>query len=76
MADVARCQCPRDSTGTKCGRNPLCAIHGDSAADPLPPYTLTYEDKKLLRSFRIAVGDSEEIQQIRQADEDRFRRDG
>ena len=75
MADVARCACPKDSSGTKCGRTPTCPIHGDSARDPLKPYVLTISDRELLKSMRIQVTDSAAIQDVRQADEDRFRRD-
>lgn len=75
MADVARCKCPHDSTGAKCGRHPACAFHGDSPKDPIKPYALTETDKALLRTMKIQIFDSVEIQQVRQADEDRFRRD-
>jgi hypothetical protein len=73
MADVARCTCPKDSAGTKCGRNLDCAFHGINPADPIKPYALTENDKRFLRTQKIAPFGSEEIQQIRQADEDRFK---
>lgn len=75
MADVARCICPHDSQQQKCGLNRLCPIHGDSAKDPIRPYALTWTDRKLLKAMRIGLEDSAEIQDVRQADEDRFRRD-
>jgi hypothetical protein len=67
--DTARCLC------TSIARALRCPFHGDSPKDPLKPYVLTDSDKAILRSMRIAFTDSAEIQQIRQADEDRFRRD-
>ena len=74
--DIARCLCPKDSTGTKCGRNLDCPFHGVNPADPIRPYALTENDKRFLRTQRIAPFDgSDDIQQVRQADEDRFRRD-
>jgi hypothetical protein len=67
--DSARCLCVHDT------RSPRCPIHGDSGVDPIKPYRLSEADRQLLHSFRIAVADSAEIQQVRQAEEDRFRRD-
>ena len=75
MADVARCTCPKDSTGTKCGRAPTCAFHGDTPKDPIKPYLLTVADRDVLKGMRIAVTDSAAIQEVRKADEDRWRRD-
>jgi hypothetical protein len=75
VSDVARCRCPIDSAGAKCGRNVLCPIHGDSPKDPVTPWVLNDKDRAQLKAMRIATTDSEDIQQVRQADEDRFRRD-
>jgi hypothetical protein len=72
--DCARCKCPHESTGNKCGRNPACPIHGDCGADPAVLYALSYQDRQLLLRLRIAPTDSsDDIQQVRQADEDRFK---
>lgn len=65
--DTARCTCPQ------AGRNPTCPFHGDSGKDPIKPWRLSEEDRKKLRDMRIAFTDSEEIQQVRKLDEDRFR---
>ena len=73
--DVVRCKCPTDSAGTKCGRNAACAIHGDHSPVPLRAWILSHSDKDLLRSMRIAVLTADEIEELRKADEDRFRRD-
>ena len=75
MGDVARCRCPIDSTNTKCGVNPACPIHGYSAPNPLKPYVLSQGDRDLLKSMRIALTDTAEIEAVRKADEDRWRRD-
>jgi hypothetical protein len=75
MSDVARCLCPKDSTGNKCGRNTDCPFHGDTPKEPQKPYVLTVRDREVLKSMRIATADSDAIQQVRQADEDRWRRD-
>jgi hypothetical protein len=72
--DCARCKCPHESTGNKCGRNPACPIHGDSGTDPVRPYLLSFNDRRFLHGMRIAPTDSsDDIQQVRQADEDRFK---
>jgi hypothetical protein len=63
--DIARCLCPAAR----------CPFHGDSPKDPIKPYVLTQSDHTLLKSLRIAPFDTREIEQVRQADEDRFRRD-
>jgi hypothetical protein len=63
MADVARCLCPAAR----------CPIHGDSPKDPLKPYAINENDKRMLRQMRIAPFDPDEIEQVRQADEDRFK---
>lgn len=73
MADVARCLCPHGSDGKKCGRNLGCPFHGNSSKDPLITYFLTYKDKTELRQMKIDPEDGTEIQQLRQADEDRFK---
>lgn len=73
--DSARCRCIQDVAGKVVARSAICPIHGDSGKDPITPYRLTEQDRQLLRTNRIAVTDSEAIQQVRQADEDRFRRD-
>jgi hypothetical protein len=65
--DSARCRC---SPGVYRGD---CPIHGFSSPDPLQPYALTQTDKDMLRTMRIAVTDSADIQAVRQADEDRWR---
>jgi hypothetical protein len=65
--DTARCRC---SPGIIRGD---CPIHGISTPDPLKPYALTQTDKDMLRTMRIAVMDSDEIQAIRQSEEDRWR---
>jgi hypothetical protein len=72
MADVARCRCPQDSQGTKCGYNPACPIHGYSAPNPLTPYILNENDRRMLQGMKIALTSSAEIQAVRQAEEDRF----
>ena len=68
--DSARCQCPVDSQGTKCGRNMDCPIHGFTSADPRIPWYLNENDRKMLKSFRI--GEPEDIEAIRKLDEGRF----
>ena len=73
MADVARCLCPHGSDGKKCGRNLACPFHGNCSKDPLVSYFLSYQDKAALRRLKIDPEDADAIQQIRQADEDRFR---
>lgn len=73
--DVARCRCPQDSAEAKCGHNPACPIHGYSAPNPLKPYILNENDRRMLAGFRIALHDTAAIQATRQADEDRFRRE-
>lgn len=67
MADVARCLCQLDRA--------RCPIHGDSPKHPVKPYVLSENDRTMLKTMRIATTDSAEIQQVRQADEDRWRRD-
>jgi hypothetical protein len=37
------------------------------------PYVLTHNDKKFLRSIKITPIDSQDIEDVRKADEDRFR---
>lgn len=71
--ESARCKCPHDSEGVKCGRSPLCAIHGISGADPIKPWVLGWTDKRLLRSMRISPEDAAEIAAVREADEQRFK---
>jgi hypothetical protein len=73
MGDVARCICPKTSDGTKCGRNLDCPFHGMSSADPLQPYALTENDKRFLRTNKIAPFGSDEIEDVRRADENRFK---
>lgn len=79
MSDVARCRCklPQGPHGTWLGTEPSdpsrCAIHGPSAPDPALPYRLTYNDRQFLRSVKVAPIDPDDIQQVRQADEDRFK---
>lgn len=73
--DSARCRCPHDAQGTKCGQSPACPIHGYSAPNPLKPYILSENDRRMLAGMRIALHDAAAIQETRQADEDRFRRD-
>lgn len=70
--ESARCLCPHDSQGKKCGRHQGCPIHGYSSPNPLISYFLTYTDKTILRGMRIDPEDTVAIQEIRQADEDRF----
>jgi hypothetical protein len=67
-----RCQCPRDSLGALCGRDPRCAIHGTSGADPAVAYRLSHADRQLLKSFRIATVDDAALSELRTADEQRF----
>ena len=73
MADVARCRCPIDSAGTKCGVNPACPIHGYSAPNPLKPYVLSQADRDLLKSMRIAITTTDDIEETRKADENRWK---
>lgn len=75
MSDVARCTCPKDSTGQKCGRNLDCPFHGFNPADPQVAWSLNPHDRAALRRLRIDPEDTEAIQQVRQAEEDRWRRD-
>ncbi len=75
MGDVARCLCPHGSDGKKCGSHAFCPIHGPADRDPKIPYELSLTDRKMLRLNKIDPEDSDAIQQVRQADEDRFRRD-
>jgi hypothetical protein len=70
--ETARCQCPHGIDGKRFGVHPSCAIHGWSSPHPRFPYALTEPDRRLLKSFRIAISDSAEIQAVRQADEQRF----
>jgi len=62
--DIARCLCPAAR----------CPFHGPSSPDPIQPYALTENDKRFLRTNKIAPFGSDEIQQVRQADEDRWRK--
>lgn len=73
--DSVRCTCPRDSYGARRDRNPACAIHGVAGDTPLIDWTLTREDRAFLRTNKIDPEDSAAIQQVRQADEDRWKRD-
>lgn len=67
--DSARCQCPIDSKGTRCGRNLDCAIHGFTAGDPAIPWVLSSMDRVMLRKNWIDPEDSAEIQAVRESDE-------
>jgi hypothetical protein len=71
--DHARCTCPLDSLGARMSRNPVCALHGVTYSEPQIPYVLTLNDKKFLRSIKIAPIDSQDIEDVRKADEDRFK---
>jgi hypothetical protein len=71
--DTARCLCPHDSQGVKCGRNTGCPFHGDHGKDPIRSWALSENDRRMLKGMRIATTDPAEIAQVRQADEDRFR---
>ena len=71
--ESARCRCPVDSQGTRCGRHPGCAIHGMSSVDPSIPWLLTAPDRAMLKSFRIATVDAEDLTQLREADQERFK---
>jgi hypothetical protein len=74
------CLCPHDSRNTRMSRNPLCPEHGDTALDP-NRYEFNDIDRLWLKhKLRISPLSPEafaqqqaDIQQIRQADEDRFR---
>jgi hypothetical protein len=71
------CLCPKEANGNRCGRNLLCPEHGDVAMRS-GRYEFTDADKAWLRQVRIGALTREElddIQQVRQADEDRFRRE-
>lgn len=72
MADVARCLCPHDFKAVRCGLNQCCPIHGWSAPTPRGTYRLSEPDRRMLKSFRIAVDDSEAIEDVRKAEEQRF----
>lgn len=67
--DTARCRCPQDSTGAKCGHNAACPIHGYSAPNPLKPYVLSENDRRMLTGMRIGLHDASTVWQ---ADQDRF----
>lgn len=73
--DTARCLCPQDATGAKVGTNYGCPIHGYNGRVPLVPYDLSFGDKQMLRTMRIDPEDGPEIQQTRQSDEDRWKRE-
>jgi hypothetical protein len=75
MADVARCRCLLDVNGKPNPINPACPIHGYSSPHPQKPYLLTQGDKDALKAIKIAVTDAAAIEEVRKADEDRFRRD-
>jgi hypothetical protein len=70
--DSARCRCPLHVDGSR-GRHLDCPIHGFSGGDPKVPYALTQTDKTFLRTMRIDPYDHAAIQEVRQADEDRFK---
>jgi hypothetical protein len=72
--DTARCRCAHVD-GVRQGRNLDCPIHGFSGGDPKVPYALTQTDKVMLRTMRIDPYDHGAIQELRQADENRYRRD-
>lgn len=71
--DSARCRCPRDSVGATCGVHPACPIHGPSGPDPVKPYVLIENDRRFLKSMRIAAIDTAAIEDVRKADENRFK---
>lgn len=73
--DTARCRCTHDAAGVRQTRNLDCPIHGFSAGDPKVPYALTQSDKTMLRTMRIDPYDHAALQELRQADEDRFKRE-
>lgn len=75
VMDSARCICPPDGDGKRACDLPSCPIHGAVTKWPLVPYRLSENDRKMLRSFRIATTDTTDIQDVRQADEDRFKRE-
>jgi hypothetical protein len=73
------CACPHDSKNTRMSRNPLCPLHGDA----YDPNRYEFNDNDCLwlkKKMRISPLSPEqfaeqqaEIQQVRQADEDRFK---
>ena len=76
MADT-HCTCPKETNGNRCGRNILCVEHGDVAMRT-DRYEYTDADRVWLRRTKIGPltrEELDEIEYVRQADEDRFRRD-
>ncbi len=65
--DSARCRCAPETV------NVGCPIHGISGPDPIKPYRLSENDRTLLSSFRISTVDPDDLAQVRQADEDRWK---
>lgn len=66
----ARCKCLHDSAGARTSRHIDCPIHGFTGMDPKVDWALTPVDRQFLRVNRIAADD---IEEVRKADEDRFR---
>ena len=73
--DTARCLCPTNTLGERFGVHSGCPFHGFTPADPVRPYKLSENDRQFLKSMRIQVMDTQSIEEVRKADEDRFRRE-
>lgn len=70
------CPCPINAFGIRCGQNPFCPEHGDAAMIP-GRYEYTEPDKVFLKAGHFGVltrEELDEIEAVRQADENRFRR--
>lgn len=71
----ARCLCARDADGKIASQHFGCPFHGHTSFFPKVSWFLTFNDKRFLRSMRIDPEDTGDIQDVRQADEDRFKRE-
>ena len=73
VMEHARCLCARDGESKLLQQHYGCPFHGYTSFFPKVPYVLTWNDKRLLHSLRVDPEDSAAIQDVRQADEDRFK---
>lgn len=61
MGDIARCLCLTFKAEA-------CPIHRPHTPDPLFPYVLTFNDRKMLKDMRIATIDDEDLDDTYRAD--------
>ena len=71
----ARCKCIHDANGERQGRHPECPFHGFTSETPKLAWELSVSDRQFLKVNRISPLDMNDIQQVRQADEHRFKRE-